>query len=73
MQKCEEKGCQNKADVEINKKKQDVLSKSDKQYNLTNAEQINLRNTLKSEAMYKKKEMSDAIKNFEKELDRNNK
>jgi len=61
------------ADVEINKKKQDVLSKSDKQYNLTNAEQINLRNTLKSEAMYKKKEMSDAIKNFEKELDRNNK
>jgi hypothetical protein len=56
------------ADVEINKKKQDIISKSDKQYNQTNTEQINLRNNLKTEAMYKKKEMTDAVKNFEKEL-----
>jgi len=56
------------ADVEINKKKQDVLGKSDREFQQTNAEQMNLRNKLKTEAEFKKKEMTQAIKNFEKDL-----
>ena len=67
------KGKVMQAEVEINKKKQDVLGKSDREFQQTNAEQMNLRNKLKTEAEFKKKEMTQAIKNFEKDLKLNNK
>lgn len=67
------KGKVMQAEVEISKKKQDTMSKSDREFQQTNAEQMNLRNKLKTEAEFKKKEMTQAIKNFEKELSLNGK
>ena len=61
------------AEVEIAKKKFDNKNRSDKEYLETEAEQKLLRGVMKADANYRMKGMSDAVKNLEKDLQRNGK
>jgi hypothetical protein len=61
------------AEMEINKKKENVASRSEREYIQTEAEQKNLRNMLKNETNYKKKELSDILSNLQNGLQGNKK
>ena len=60
------------AEVEINKKKFDVKSRSEREYYQTEAQQKLVRGSLANDAVYKKKELNDLLKNFQKDLGKNN-
>ena len=59
------------AELEISKKKHDVNAKKDKEYYRTDAETTVQKSKIKQEAEASKRRMVDAIKNFEKDLQRN--
>ena len=61
------------AEVEINKKKEDVTSRSQREYYQTEAEQKNLRNIMKNDTSYKKKELSILLKELQNDLQQNKK
>jgi uncharacterized protein with von Willebrand factor type A (vWA) domain len=56
------------AETEISKKKYDINAKTDKELYETIAKQMSYKDSLKHEADYQKKEMNQAVKNFEKDL-----
>ena len=56
------------AETEISKKKFDVNAKTDKELFETRAKQMSYKDSLKHEADYQKKEMNQAVKNFENDL-----
>jgi len=59
------------AEMEVNKKKEDIKSKSQREYYETEAQQKLLRGNMSSDAHYKKKELQDLLKNFNKDLQKN--
>ena len=57
----------------FNKKKEDVTSRSQREYYQTEAEQKNLRNIMKNDTSYKKKELSILLKELQNDLQQNKK
>ena len=60
------------AQMDINNDQQRYRNKTEKEYYETQAQQKLMRNNLASETNYKKKELNDLLKDFQKSLDKNN-
>ena len=60
------------AQMDINNDQQRYRNKTEKEYYETQAQQKLMRNNLASETNYKKKELNNLLKDFQKSLDKNN-
>ena len=59
------------AEMDINKQKESVKSRTEREYNETEAQQKLLRGNMANDANYKKKELQDLLKNFQNGLQKN--
>ena len=57
--------------MDINKQKESVKSRTEREYNETEAQQKLLRGNMANDANYKKKELQDLLKNFQNGLQKN--
>ena len=60
------------AEMDINKQKESVKTRTEREYNETEAQQKLLRGNMANDANYKKKELQDVLKNFQNDLQKNN-
>jgi len=60
------------AEMDINRQAERVKSRTEREYNETEQQQKLLRGNMSNEASYKKKELQDLLKNFQKDLGKNN-
>ena len=60
------------AEMDINKQSEKVKTRTEREYNETEAQQKLLRGNMANEANFKKKELNTLLKNFQNDLGKNN-